>query len=85
VPSVSSRGCHVDVGQMLLGRSDELRQFRPLEGDGLALGIVLVIGMGVHRCRDDRLEIPGYRSTTVLAPSDGTLHETGRRHVIDQR
>ena len=53
VPSVEAFLRRGDLDQVLLGLTDERTDLGPLEGDGRALGVVLVVGVGVARRLDE--------------------------------
>ena len=48
----------LDAGEMLVCPLNERRQLCPFVGNGLTLGVVLVIGIRVRRCGEEGLEIP---------------------------
>ena len=64
-PAVAARGQPgegtVEVGEPLPGRGQQRGQLGALEGDGGALRVVLVVGVGAGRGPDDAVEIAGER------------------------
>jgi len=48
----------LDAGEVRLRPLDERRQLCSFVSDGLTLGVVLVVGVGVRRCREDGFEVP---------------------------
>ena len=68
----------VEIDQAGPGLVEEAGHLGPLEADGRTLGIVLVVGVGVGRGVDDRLQVAGEVVDLALeAPAlgdEGVLH-----------
>ena len=57
---VQAKGGGLDAGEILLRSLNECRQLCSFVGDGLALGVVLVIGIRARGCGEQGLEILGH-------------------------
>ena len=60
---VQAKGRGLDTGELLARSLDERRQLCSFVGDGLALGVVLIIGIRARRCGEQGLEVLGQFSS----------------------
>lgn len=79
-PRLEAGECGLHLGQVVAHLLDQRTDLRALERDGVALGVMLVVGVGVEGGRHDVVEVAGQarqarcRPTPLLLQSLACLH-----------